>query len=142
MLPYELLPRIGVVVVLSVGAGWIATKPANAQSWTSLSPAQMLSLVDGRGAYIPSVNYLIAVARNAGGGCDSPTQHVYGLAGANGLGGGVSWTTLSSADTGGPPRRAGHSALYNSLSDRLIVFCGGPGSTACGDPVRNDLWVL
>jgi hypothetical protein len=47
--------------------------------------------------------------------------------------------------TGGPGIRAGHSAIYDSASQRMILF-GGFGDTVPGAPVTlgllNDLWQL
>jgi hypothetical protein len=50
----------------------------------------------------------------------------------------LTWRHL--VPTGTPPRaRARHSAIYDPLRDRMIVFGGGDHD---GFDVRNDLWVL
>jgi hypothetical protein len=47
------------------------------------------------------------------------------------------WTCLA-PDGGPPPARQGHSAVYDPVGDRMIVF-GGKGSS---DELRNDTWIL
>jgi galactose oxidase-like protein/flagellar hook capping protein FlgD len=52
------------------------------------------------------------------------------------LSGSPTWTQL--APTGGPPpSRSGHSAIYDPVRDRMVVFGGQTGLT-----YRNDAWAL
>ena len=64
---------------------------------------------------------------------------VWVLSNANGLGGTPSWTPLPTA--GGPSPRSEHSAVYNSASNRMIVFAGNPNVGSCSATV-NDVWAL
>src|SRR5208283_1715909 len=58
------------------------------------------------------------------------------LSNANGLGGTPTWTQLS--PTGSTPTaRAGHTAAYDYINNRMIIF-GGLGS----NNNLNDVWVL
>ncbi len=49
----------------------------------------------------------------------------------------VGWTKLSA--TGAPAARFGHTGLYDSASNRMMVFGGGLGGPA---PCANDYWIL
>lgn len=63
---------------------------------------------------------------------------VWVLTNANGLGGTPEWISLF--PTGGAPTgRAGHRAVYDSASNRMIVFGGGNNGIMS---VPNDVWVL
>lgn len=54
------------------------------------------------------------------------------------LNGNLTWTALK--PTGTPPAsRGGHSAVYDSLNTRMIIFGGGLGNSS---PCANDVWVL
>ncbi len=58
------------------------------------------------------------------------------LSNANGMGGTPAWTQLS--PSGGPPSaRSGHSAVYDSDTNEMIVFAGDTGAGGV-----NDTWVL
>ncbi len=73
-----------------------------------------------------------------GGGlaCTTVRNDVWILTNANGLGGASSWTELN--PTGIPPSaRRGHSAAYDAVTNRMIVFAGNSDST-----LLNDVWVL
>jgi hypothetical protein len=60
------------------------------------------------------------------------------LSHANGLGGTPTWTQLPDAP-GVTGVRAGHTAVYDSGSNRMIVFGGHQGWPGTN---RNDVWVL
>src|SRR5437870_4037197 len=62
---------------------------------------------------------------------------VWILSGANGLGGTPSWAQLGPAGSL-PTGRAGHTAVYDSSSSRMIVFGGNDISGVS----FNDVWVL
>lgn len=118
---------------------------AVAQTWTQLSP------VGGP----PAVRILHTAVSNPTnnrmivfGGLNGPgdvTTHplfndVWVLSNADGLGGPSTWTQLS--PTGGPPSaRAYHSAAYDPVSNRMMVFAGDPNVGSCFGAV-NDSWVL
>ena len=67
-----------------------------------------------------------------GSGWPDPFNDVWALS----LTGSPTWTQLTAAGTQ-PDPRMGHSAIYDPVRDRMIVF-GGSGTT--GD--RNDVWAL
>jgi len=67
-----------------------------------------------------------------GGAAPSALGDVWALS----LGASPAWTQL--APTGSPPpSRSGHSAIYDPVRDRMVVFGGQTGST-----YRNDAWAL
>ena len=94
--------------------------------------------------YDPSSNRIIVF-----GGClanctqaspPSPTNDVWVLTNANGLGGTPAWIELFPA--GGPPApRASHTAVYDPGTNSLIIFGGQNGATAT-PPTYSDVWVL
>jgi hypothetical protein len=72
-----------------------------------------------------------------------PYNDVWALTNANGLGGAPEWIQLNPAGTL-PSRRYFHSALLDSVSQRMIVF-GGTFYQREVDPVgtyNNDTWLL
>ena len=54
------------------------------------------------------------------------------------LSGGLAWTALKPTGTA-PAGRYQHSAVYDSLNNRMIVFGGAEGNAS---PCANDIWVL
>ncbi|OGQ78446.1 MAG: hypothetical protein A3F90_04875 [Deltaproteobacteria bacterium RIFCSPLOWO2_12_FULL_60_19] len=118
---------------------------AAAQTWTQLSP------IGGP----PGVRVLHTAVFNSTnnrmivfGGMNGPgviTGHplfndVWVLTNADGLGGTPTWTQLF--PTGGPPSARGyHSAVYDVVNNRMIVFAGDPNIGSCFGAV-NDVWVL
>ena len=72
------------------------------------------------------------------GFCFSTVNDTWILANADGTGGTPTWTQLS--PTGGPPALGqGSSAVYDPVTNRMIVF--GGNTTACG-VVSSAVWVL
>lgn len=75
--------------------------------------------------------------RDIGGG---NLNDLWVLTNANGLGGKGEWINLIPNGTAGsPPARSGHSTVYDSTNNRVIIFGGCSASCA---PVLNDVWVL
>jgi len=72
--------------------------------------------------------------------CGSAVNDVWVLTNANGLGGTPTWLKL--LPSGGlPAPRANHVAVYDSTSNKMIVFAGQNG--CCAPPVTfGDVWVL
>ena len=64
---------------------------------------------------------------------------VWVLSNANGLGGTPAWAPLVAP--GGPSARSERSAVYNSVTNRMIVFAGNPNVGSCSLTV-NDVWAL
>ncbi len=74
-----------------------------------------------------------------GGESDSGTilGDAWTLSNANGIGGTPNWTLLSPSGATIPPR-AGHTATYDSVNNRMTVFGGANGTGT----LLNDTWVL
>jgi hypothetical protein len=105
--------------------------------WTQLTPAGTPPSARAlhNAVYDPASNNMIVF-----GGADCPGETFYNdvwiLSHANGLGGTPAWTQLS--PTGTPPAaREGASAVYDPVSNELILF-GGAGAS----PKFNDVWIL
>jgi hypothetical protein len=115
---------------------------ALAQStWTELSPGGSIPPArTGAPAVYDSVNNRMIVfgGRDASG---ANLNDVRVLTNANGAGSHpAQWIKLiPNGAAGSPPARSGHSAVYDSVNNRLIVFGGCAGYCA---PVLNDVWVL
>jgi len=84
--------------------------------------------------YDPTSNRLIEHG-GCGGLCSPALSDAWVLSNANGLGGAPVWTALPAA----PIARAGHVAVYDAGSNRMIVFGGHTGFPGTD---RNDVWVL
>jgi hypothetical protein len=121
----------------------LAAHAAFAQSWAHLSfPGGTTPIARGMngapGVYDPASNRMIVF-----GGRDRDGKNlndVWVLENANGLGGTPQWVELiPNGAAGSPPARSGHSTVYDSANNRLIIFGGCGGYCA---PVLNDVWVL
>jgi hypothetical protein len=135
-------PLLRVAILLLVFA---VVGQAEAQTWTQLGPVGGPPAVRTfhSAVFNPTNNRMIVF-----GGLNGPgtvTVHplfndVWVLANADGLGGPSTWTQLS--PTGGPPSaRAFHSAVYDAVNNRMMVFAGDPNVGSCFGAV-NDVWVL
>lgn len=122
--------------------GFALVGQVGAQTWTQLSPAGGPPGVRTLHTTVfnPTNNRMIAF----GGLGPSPAyalfNDVWVLANADGLGGPSTWTQLS--PTGSPPSARGyHSAVYDAVNNRMVVFAGDPNIGYCFGAV-NDVWVL
>ena len=107
-------------------------------TWTQLSPsgAAPAARENASAVYDSVNNILIIYAGDAGG---SGFSDVWNLTNANGQGGTPLWTQL--APTGTTPRpRTGHSAVYDSVNNRMIIFGGINALTGTG--YLGDTWIL
>jgi hypothetical protein len=89
------------------------------------------------GAYDPASNRMIVF-----GGRDREGKNlndVWVLVNANGIGAHQWVELIRNGAAGSPPARSGHSTVYDSVNNRLMVF-GGCGGYCV--PVLNDVWVL
>jgi hypothetical protein len=117
---------------------WVLSN-ANGQGgtavWTQLNPsgAAPQARESGTAVYDASANTLTIYGGDAGG---SPFDDVWILSNANGNGGTPSWKQASPSGTA-PAARTGHSATYDSATDRMTIFGGTTGSTTLA-----DAWVL
>jgi hypothetical protein len=115
---------------------------ALAQSWNLLAPTGAKPAARGMngtpGVYDSTSNRMIIFGGRDGSG--ENLNDVWVLENANGLGGTPQWVELiPNGAAGSPPARSGHSTVYDSVSNRVIVF-GGCGGDCL--PVLNDVWVL
>lgn len=118
---------------------WVLTH-ANGQGgqsqWIQLNPLGGPVQVRGAsGVYDPATNRMI-VFGGSSDSCGSPTNNVWVLSHANGLGGTPEWTQLTTA--GGPiPAREFQGAVYDPHSNIMTVFGGNTQSQQF-----NDTWML
>jgi len=104
-------------------------------TWTELAPSGPLPAArEGSSAIYDSTNHIMTIyGGDAGGGSFGD---VWVLSNANGQGGTPAWTQLSPTGTA-PHVRTGHSAVYDSVNNRMIVFGGNYATTTLG-----DTWIL
>ncbi len=111
-----------------------------AQSWTELTPsgAPPVARTGTTGVYDPTSNRMIVFGgRDANG---NNRNDVWALTHANGEGATGQWIRfIPNGTTGSPPARSGHSAVYDSVNNRMIIFGGCSANCA---PVLSDVWVL
>ena len=102
-------------------------------TWIQLSPSGVLP--GGRqyhsAVYDPISNRMII----SGGAGTTKYNDTWVLRNANGLGGAPVWTQLSSVTP--QPERYADEAIYDSASNRMILFGGTDGSA-----ILNDVWSL
>ena len=119
------------------GDVWVLSN-ANAVSgtlaWTQLSPTgpgpsprQSSSAV-----YNSTTNTLTVFGGDAGG---VPFGDIWILSNANGTGGTPAWSEITA--NSGPVARSGHTAIYDSVNNRMTVYGGWNGSSLVA-----DAWVL
>jgi len=124
---------------------WILTNAngvGGVPTWTQLQP---IGASPPGKRYIEtaydSANNRLIVFGGTGQPSDTPTNDLWVLTNANGLGGAPAWIQLTVSGAVPPPRGA-YAAAYDSANARLIVF-GGITSPAFVTPVvRNDTWIL
>ena len=114
---------------------------AFAQSWTELTPSGTPPAARGAttGVYDPASNRMIIFGgRDASG---NNRNDVWVLADADGEGTTPSrWIRLiADGAAGSPPARSGHSAVYDSTNNRMIIFGGCSANCA---PALKDVWAL
>lgn len=115
-----------------------AVSPLASPTWIDVTPRNTS----------PDPRYYTASAYDAGndrlilfGGEDGPLPHladVWVLENANGLGGSPAWQMLSPAG-GSPPGRMVSTAVYDPISNSLIVHGGCAGNCS---PSLSDTWIL
>jgi hypothetical protein len=133
--------RTRIVPGVCVFAVFTLAQSAFAQSWTELSPSGTPPAARGAmtGVYDPASNRMVIFGgRDASG---NNRNDVWVLADADGKGSNPSrWIRLiADGAAGSPPARSGHSAVYDSVNNRMIIFGGCSANCA---PVLNDVWVL
>ena len=111
---------------------------ALAQQWTFLTDQAPYARSGHSAVYNPEANQMIVF----GGGFSPPgtTNDVWLMSNANAATGTPAWTLeIPNGSAGAPSPRYGHTAVYDSVNDRMIVFGGCLGGCL---PVANDTWVL
>jgi hypothetical protein len=127
---------------------WVLTNAdglAGPPVWTKLNPAAPAGLPPARSfqsaVYDSENNVMTIFGGGVAGSCGffcTIFNDVWVLTNANGLGGTPTWTQLSPSGTAPAPRE-GHTAIYDSASNRMIVFGGGNNGIM---NVPDDLWAL
>jgi len=133
--------RSRIVPAACVLAIFALVQSALGQVWTELSPSGTPPAARGAmtGVYDPASNRMIIFGgRDASG---NNRNDVWALVDATGAGSTPSrWVRLiEDGAAGSPPARSGHSAVYDSVNNRMIIFGGCSANCA---PVLNDVWVL
>lgn len=107
-------------------------------TWTQLLPVGIgpSARENSSAIYDSADNVLTVFGGDAGG---SGLSDVWTLSHANGQGGTPTWTQLLPTGTA-PSARTGHSAVYDSVNNRMIVFGGNTSLT--GIRPLNDTWIL
>lgn len=120
----------------------IASSLAHGQTWSELHPAGTppAPRADASAVYDPGSNRMIVFGGNTVG-CSfaASANDTWILTEANGLGGTPQWIQLA---TSGPlpGGRRGHAAIYNSATNRMVVYSGDP--VGCAVSRHTDVWVL
>jgi uncharacterized protein YjdB len=109
---------------------------AGTSAWTQLTPSGTAPRAreSGTTVYDSANNILIVYGGDAGG---SPFGDVWVLTNANGTGGTPSWAQLAPNGTA-PSARTGHTAIFDSVNDRMTIFAGTNNSGF----TFSDAWVL
>jgi hypothetical protein len=125
---------------------WVLTNAngmGGTPAWIQLTPAGSLTAdVESPSAVYDPVNNIMTLFGGANLAENASTNGVWTLSHANGLGGKPRWTNIVAPGTAGsPPRRYGHTAVYDSANNRMIIFGGAPAPDTEGIGF-NDAWVL
>lgn len=131
-IPTRTLPDTALRILSFCCLLFISTRFAEAQTWSAKGPIPR----GGHSAvFDPSTNRMIVF----GGQQELATDlnDVWRLNGATGAGG-LTWVSVKPSGVA-PAARVGHTAVYASASNRMIIFGGGEGNTS---PCQNDVWAL
>ncbi len=127
-------PSLNDVWVLSNANGLDSTTSA----WTQLFPtgSAPTTRVEQTAVYDAINNRMIIFGGNPDSG-DLILSDVWVLSNANGLGGAPAWTQLNPTGNSSTLARYGHTAVYDPVNNRTIIF-GGRNNLG----YLNDVWVL
>lgn len=106
-----------------------------AQNWSSKGPIDRNS---HSAVFDPTTNRMVVFGGRAYSASRANLNDLWRLNAATNASVGSTWTAVAPLGSK-PSARSGHTAVYNSISNRMIVFGGGLGSTS---PCVNDTWVL
>jgi hypothetical protein len=119
---------------------WVLSHANNSgtPAWTKLSPAGTppAARESSSAVYDPGTNSLIVFGGDAFVHGSAPFGDVWLLSHANGSGGTPAWTQLTPLNIL-LAARSGHSALYDTSNNRMIIYGGFDGTT-----VLSDTWIL
>lgn len=125
------------VLAACLGLAALITVPSQAQSWSQDGPVPRYH----QAAIYDAVTDGMVVFGGEQGGTSGPLNDVWEEAGVAAAGQqsvvGTNWVQIFPTGTA-PSARFGDSAIYDSSSNRMVIFGGGTSSTSC----LNDLWVL
>ena len=127
------------VTVLLIGSATTVTAQT-APTWTELIPTggpPAARGFHGTTAVSDPLNNRMIIFGGMSTSFGSTLNDTWVLTNANGLGGTPTWINLNPSNT--PPPRSGHSAVYDEINNRMIIFGGCAGGC---EPTRNDVWVL
>ena len=138
--------KYAVLIGLVAAALMVAMMPSavsaqsdyTAQQWTTLSvpSGERVERTFHTGVYSPATNRLIVFGGIALG---ASLDDLWILNNANGLGGTPSQWTKQNKSGNWPQARSRHTAVYDAVNDRMIIF---GGCTSFCTPALNDVWVL
>jgi hypothetical protein len=115
---------------------------AGTPQWTQLSPlGSPPQARQGAKAAYESVNSRMIVFGGGFGHTSPCANDTWVLSNANSVAGPPAWTQLSPSG-GPPPARIFHTAVYDPVSNRLIVFGGTDCFFQNPSDYLNDVWVL
>ncbi len=116
-------------------------------AWTQLSPTPdplygLPAMRYSPTAVYDPTNNRMTIFGGFSSSVSSDLNDVWVLSNANGLGGTPTWTQL--LPTGSDPTtRNGHTAVYDAVNNRMIIFGGDNGNTfGAVSTLLNDVWVL
>ncbi len=104
-------------------------------SWTQMSPTGTppSERESSSAVYDSTTNTLIVFGGDADG---TEFGDIWLLSNANGTGGTPAWSELTPSNHG-PSARSGHTAIYDSVNNRMTVFAGYNG-----EHILDDVWIL
>lgn len=124
---------------------WVLTNAnglGGTSTWIQLSPSGTGPAARSRHStvYDPATNTLIIFG--GGGAGSTEFGDTWALSNANGVGGTPTWTQVLPSGTLPLPRE-GHSAVYDPVNNRLVLFGGGISDVVTGGLTAvNDVFVL
>lgn len=112
-----------------------ANSVSGTPTWTKLQPTGNAPSArqTSTAVYDPASNVMVVFGGDAGG---APFGDLWFLSNANGLGGPAAWSQMNLSGPA-PSARSGHSAVYDTVNNRMIVFGGYDGTKTL-----SDVWIL
>lgn len=123
---------------------WTITNLSTNPTWVQLNPTGTLPSARffHSAVYDATNNRMIIFGGNTSTALSpsatSNMDDTWVLTHANGTGGTPAWSQLNLSTSAKPSAREGHTAVYDSDNDRMIVYAG----VNIGDIVQSDVWIL